>query len=118
MTNRRDFLMSTVYLTLAGKLMLLSQACADDPDPFVPEFEPEACNEVTITANHGHVLVVPIEDVEAAVAKTYNIQGDSPHEHVVALTATDFNSLAAGNEVTVTSTEGAAHSHSVTVRCA
>ena len=63
-------------------------------------------------------MVVPLEDVEAAVDKTYNIQGDSPHEHVVALTAADFNALAAGNDVTVASSEGAAHTHSVTVTCA
>ena len=120
MTNRRDFLMSTIYLTLAGKLVLLNQACGGDDarDPTDPNSEADACTEATITANHGHVLVVPLDDVEAAVDKSYNIRGDSPHDHVVTLTAADFNALAAGNDVTVASSEGAAHTHSVTVTCA
>lgn len=118
MKNRRDFLMSTMYLTLAGKLVLLSQACGEGSDDPSNSETTDSCTDATITANHGHVLVVPLEDVEAAVEKTYNIQGDSPHQHVVIITAADFNALAAGNDVTVTSSEGAAHTHSVTVRCA
>lgn len=72
----------------------------------------------SITANHGHALLVPADDVDAATEKTYDIAGASPHSHEITVTASDFAQLAAGNSVTVMSTEGASHVHSVTLTCA
>lgn len=77
----------------------------------------EACTE-TISANHGHVLEVSQADIDAAQEKTYDIQGGSPHSHLITLTAADFATLAGGGQVVVTSTTGGAHTHDVTVVCA
>lgn len=71
----------------------------------------------TIGSNHGHTLVVPIADVNAGEEQTYDIEGSSGHVHLVTLTAAHFAQLAEGTPVTVTSTSGGGHSHSVTVRC-
>ena len=72
----------------------------------------------TISANHGHVITVPLADVTAGVDVTYDIMGTSAHTHSVTLTAADFASLLAGMSVSVTSTEGDAHTHQVTLVCA
>ena len=71
----------------------------------------------TIGANHGHSLVVPIADVEAGAEQTYDIAGSGGHPHFVTLTAAHMSQLAEGRSVTVTSTSGGGHTHSVTVRC-
>ena len=72
----------------------------------------------SISANHGHNLTVSKADVQAGTAKTYSIQGSSSHDHTVTLTATNFSSLQSNNSITVGSTSGDGHTHSVTVSCA
>jgi hypothetical protein len=74
----------------------------------------------TIELNHGHVLTVAKADATAGVDKTYHIQGSATHDHTVTLTAAQFADLAAGNEVTITSSVDAAatHDHNITVNCA
>lgn len=71
----------------------------------------------TIMSNHGHMLVVSQDDVDAAADKTYDIQGGSAHTHEVTVTAADFATLAGGGSVTLTTTTGAAHMHTITVTC-
>jgi len=73
----------------------------------------------TISANHGHTMVVTIADVNAAANKMYIITGSAGHDHEVDLTADQFAKLRAGQSVTIESSEsGNGHSHSVTVSCA
>ena len=72
----------------------------------------------TIADNHGHTLTVPQADVTAGTARTYDIQGTSPHAHTVSLSAADFGLLSTTGTVIVTSSTGNAHTHMVTVRCA
>jgi hypothetical protein len=73
--------------------------------------------DVTIAGNHGHLLVVPLADVLAGTAVTYDIHGSASHSHLVALTADDFAALRQGLEIIVTSTVTEGHSHQITVRC-
>ena len=72
----------------------------------------------SISANHGHTLSVSKEDVDAAVEKTYSIQGSSVHSHNVTLTPSQFNTLKSNNQISVVSTSADAHNHNVTVSCA
>jgi hypothetical protein len=71
-----------------------------------------------ISANHGHALTVPAADVVAGTAKSYDIQGSSGHAHQVDIADSDFAQLALGNSVTVVSSTGSGHTHTVTVNCA
>ncbi|HUS27047.1 MAG TPA: hypothetical protein VMZ53_01010 [Kofleriaceae bacterium] len=71
-----------------------------------------------IAQNHGHVLAITVEDIEAGVEKTYDIMGTSLHTHSVTITAEQFAMLRANQTITVTSTLVTAHSHSVVVKCA
>jgi hypothetical protein len=90
-----------------------------DAGPTDIDAGPAGCTApgVTIGTNHGHVLVVPPADVTAGVDRTYDIQGSSRHAHSVTISAANFATLAGGGTVMVTSTNGAAHTHAVTVVC-
>jgi len=68
-----------------------------------------------------HHLLVPMADVVTAKQKTYSIQGQAKHAHMVTLTVADFAKLANGMSFTVTSTKDMGltlHDHMVTVACA
>ncbi len=73
---------------------------------------------VTIASNHGHVLTVTKDEVAAAVDKTYDIMGTATHTHSVTVTAANFTKLTNNQSINLTSTNGAGHTHNVTVVCA
>ena len=73
---------------------------------------------VSIGGNHGYSLTVSKADVQSGVAKTYSIQGTSPHNHSVDLTAANFTSLKSNASISVTSSNDDSHTHSVQVSCA
>jgi hypothetical protein len=129
-TSRRDALRSLALLgsALAALPFFTTLGCAapgeggdapesGDGDEGAAEAELVTCKPPVISANHGHVLVVPPADVTAGVTKTYAIQGSSSHPHAVTLTSADFAQLAAGKSITLTSTNDAGHAHRVTVSC-
>ncbi|MBJ6367084.1 hypothetical protein [Snuella sedimenti] len=72
----------------------------------------------SIASNHGHSLTVSKADVNAGVEKTYDITGSSGHSHNVTVSATQFNTLKSNQQISITSTSGDGHTHSVTIRCA
>ena len=74
-------------------------------------------NASAISANHGHTLSVPAADVMAGTQKTYSIQGSSPHDHLLTVTAAHFATLQTNFQVVIASGSGGGHTHSVTVRC-
>lgn len=126
MTTRSALLMS-VIATVA-----LLTACGDDgsnPTPVVdagPD-APSGCTatdaSVMFATNHSHgphMLVVSKDDVQAAVDKTYSIQGAAAHDHTVVVTAADFMMLKMGGSVMITSstgTESQDHTHVITISC-
>ena len=73
---------------------------------------------VSIGGNHGHSLTVSTNDVQAGATKIYSIQGTSGHNHSVNLTAANFTALKSNTSISVTSTNGDGHTHSVQVSCA
>ncbi|WP_274475702.1 hypothetical protein [Mangrovimonas aestuarii] len=75
-------------------------------------------NASSISGNHGHSLVVSMDDVVQGTQKTYSIQGNADHNHNVTLGPNDFSDLQANQSIVVSSTSGSGHNHSVTVSCA
>jgi hypothetical protein len=80
-----------------------------------------SCDEM-IGANHppaegSHAVDIPAADVNGGAQMSYGIMGQSAHSHDITLSAADMATLAAGGEVTVTSTVELGHSHTVTVSC-
>jgi hypothetical protein len=72
--------------------------------------------QVTISADHGHVLAVTLEDVMAGVPKSYDTTGTSEHPHWVQLTTEDFATLQAGGTVRKLSCNDG-HEHEFMIAC-
>ncbi len=134
MMTRQLFLRSPAGLG-AGALVVACSKSDGEPEPGAdaapqPDAPPQqpmpdappsgtcATTNAAISSNHGHLAAVPAADVAAGVEKIYDIQGTSPHPHTITVTAAMFTMLKAGQTVTVTSSNDAAHTHNVTIMCA
>ena len=116
--NRRDFLGQALARPVAG-LTILAAACGDDGGATADAREPSCLQNgtsVTIAANHGHGLDIPVADIQAGAERTYLISGGD-HEHMVTISAANFGLLASNQQVQVRSTTDAAHSHPITIAC-
>ncbi len=132
MMTRKQFLHDAIGVTAAALGLHVLGACTGGTSTSTSRTIPDAgaagnCLQngtaVTITANHGHVLVVSKEDVAAMAAKSYDIMGTADHTHTVSLAAADFAQLAADHAIMTTSTINTSptfgtHSHPVLVACA
>ena len=103
--------------------VLLFESCSNkEEEPAPPAPDPTDClangTKTTITANHGHTILVSATDVENAIEKTYAIQGSSAHPHSVIITAGMFSKLKTDKSIDVGSTSNSGHTHSINVSCA
>jgi hypothetical protein len=112
--SRKTFLLQLV----GGGWALAAAGCGGGDDYDSPA--PTSC-AATIAGNHGHVLAIPVADLNSTVARTYDILGTATHTHSVTFSAAQLAALKAGNSVTVTSTvtgsDALAHSHAISERC-
>jgi hypothetical protein len=72
--------------------------------------------KVTITNNHGHVLMITVADITADKVKTYSTKGTATHDHFIQLTAADFTALAMGKELRKPSCNDD-HEHEYIINC-
>ena len=131
--ERREFIKNCIGASVlvlgAGTLL---EACGDNsskplsssgstPPPSTPSTA-SACETngtlASVPSDSLHGLTVSKEDVTAGVAKSYHIQGQQNHDHIVTLTADDFLNLKAGNGIQEVSTVTLGHRHTVVVSCA
>jgi hypothetical protein len=149
MVTRKQFLRSALELGAATFGLVVLQACSsknatpnadaprnvDAPKPLdapaatadapidAPSTPPNCLmkgTNTTIQLNHGHVLIVSVADITAAVDKTYDITGGALHSHMVTITAAQFASLAANTAIMTTSTLSigvGGHTHGILVAC-
>jgi hypothetical protein len=68
---------------------------------------------VEIDNNHGHELLLTRASLSVAEPVVLSIKGGSSHEHTVKLTPADCENLKSGNAVTLVSSTGVFHTHSV-----
>lgn len=122
--TRKQFLQQALGIGAAAFGLTVLSACggsSSSPDASNGSGMPN-CNQngtnVTIGANHGHVMMVTMADITAAADKTYNIMGTATHNHTVMLTAAQFGMLAANQAIMTTSSTDAGHSHPIMVACA
>jgi hypothetical protein len=116
-TTRRQFL-DTLLIGATGVSVLA--ACGDDSSSGGDSGPRSCAPSDTIASNHGHSVVIPSAHVMEGTERSYSIQGTSPHDHMITVTAAMFAQLAAGMTVNTGSTTGGAdgHNHMVTIRCA
>jgi len=104
-----------VFVIVAG--------CGDDGgrvDAGVDAFVAHCTPSVSIAQNHGHVMVVTIDDINGGAAKAYDITGTADHGHRVSLSAADYAMLQQGTTVGVRSSDastGPLHTHAVRIQC-
>jgi hypothetical protein len=75
------------------------------------------CTGLVFSANHGHVLTIPVADLSSSVTKTYNVQGTGGHNHQVTLSPGQLAQLRAGGMVSVSTTFDAGHAHTMNGGC-
>jgi len=90
---------------------------AGGPAPAPGPGPANACSSSNITANHGHVLVIPRADLDSTTPMSYGIQGSALHNHSVTFSAAQLAQLKAGQAVTVTSSISDGHNHDVGGPC-
>jgi len=117
--SRKRFLQSVA----SGTAVLLFQGCggggSDYGGPSPAPAPPAAgnCGATTIVGNHGHALSIARADLDSPTDKVYSIMGMAAHDHTVTLTPAMLATLKSGMAVTVTSSDGAGHTHEVTITC-
>jgi len=67
-----------------------------------------------ISANHGHTVVLTVDQLLSHAAMRLDIQGDADHSHTLDLSAEDVIDLDSGAGVIRTSSINAGHDHVVT----
>ncbi len=111
-----------IELFSTGSALLILHGCGGGSDyggASAPAPAPASgCSDV-ISANHGHVLTVPVADLDSTVARTYDIAGAAGHNHQVTFSPMQLQQLKQGMQVSVGSTALPAdgHSHTATVTC-
>ncbi len=123
--DRKTFIKKTagtLLIALPAYSILSCSSSSDDVDPNdnsgTANCLQNGARASAISANHGHTLTVSKADVDAGTEKTYNIAGSSNHSHSVTVSTDDFNVLKNNQSVSVISTSGNSHTHSVTISCA
>ncbi|MFN0250551.1 MAG: hypothetical protein ACKV2T_26970 [Kofleriaceae bacterium] len=116
MMTRKQFLRSVLGIGAGVGAVAFISACGDDGGSAV-----DAGNTCTnpvnqIGSNHGHALAIPIADVNAGAAQTYNLTGGA-HAHTLAISATQFTQIKNGQTLNIATSTGAAHTHMVTIMC-
>ncbi|MDA0193587.1 MAG: hypothetical protein O2887_03385 [Bacteroidetes bacterium] len=123
--DRKEFIKNVSNAMFIGIPVYSVLSCSgsdDDDDDMAPDVVSTDCiangTSSNIGSNHGHALIVSKADVEAGIDKEYSIQGTSSHNHAVMVLATHFTTLKSNKAVTIDSTSGGGHAHSVTISCA
>jgi hypothetical protein len=116
MMTRKEFLRSVLGIGAGVGAVAFIASCGDDGGSAV-----DAGNTCTdpvnqIADNHGHALAIPIADVNAGAAMTYNLTGGG-HAHSISINATQFGQIKNGQTLNITSTTGSGHTHMVTIMC-
>lgn len=115
--TRKAFLIQLV----GGGCALALAGCGGGSDdaaaPGGPPPPASRCAAFNFTANHGHVLDIPLADLDSSTAKTYNTRGTATHNHTVTLTPAQLADLKAGRTIFVTTSVDAEHTHNVTGGC-
>jgi hypothetical protein len=117
MMTRKQFLRSVLGIGAGVGAVAILSACGDDGGSAV-----DAGNTCTnpvnqIESNHGHMITIPIADVNAGAAMTYTLSTGNGHTHTLAVNANQFTMIKNGQTLNITSSSASGHTHMVTIMC-
>jgi hypothetical protein len=104
-TTRRQFLTTAATVVTGAALA----ACAEEDDGGADA----DCPEISVGSNHGHILEIPLEDIEAGETMTYTLEGT--HEHTLEVDSLVFEKIKMDGSYTVPSSTTEGHSHLVEI---
>jgi hypothetical protein len=112
--DRRQFTVGAILTLLTGITITMS-ACGDDDGPIAPSPTPGGSGITgSVSANHGHSVVVTGAQLSAGNVVTLDIRGTANHPHTVELTTGEVQQIAAGQRVAKESSTDDGHRHTVT----
>jgi len=112
--DRRSFNLAWVY-ALLGTATITVLGCDDDSSTPAGRTPDNAVDTIgVISNNHGHAAVITGAAMMAGGALQLSIRGNADHDHMISLSAADVVSVRGGSRVSVTSTNGDGHTHTVT----
>jgi hypothetical protein len=113
--TRRELLSKSTVL-----LLLVPVACSSSNATTIPSnLDASNCKGVfevsTVTNNHTHTLCVPFTDLSAPAAAgvTYTTSTDDGHNHTVALTQQQLQTIGSGGSVMVTTSTPFPHNFTI-----
>jgi hypothetical protein len=111
--ERRKLTLVTALCILSGSTVTITGCGGGSDSPTGPSGDGVSG---TVSANHGHSAFVTNVQLASGNAVSLNIAGSAGHSHLVQLTAAQLASINGGLLVSVDSTHGDGHTHSVTFR--
>lgn len=114
MLDRKTFL---IDLAGAAGVLVFGGCGGGDGASAGPPMPAAGTCGAAIQDNHGHVLTIPIADLDSTTPRTYSIQGSADHSHNVTFSVAQLAQLKAGQIVSVMSTVTLSHSHAIDERC-
>lgn len=115
--TRNEFLRSVLGVGVGAATVALVAGCGDDGAATADAGNTCTSPANQIGTNHGHTLTITLADVDAAVAKTYDITGTAGHAHTLTITPQQFMQIKEGRTLNIESSNGLAHTHTITVMC-
>lgn len=119
--GRREFTAAGVMALLSGVAITIS-ACGSTSTPSSPSspggttagLDANGNLNGVVSANHGHTAQITAVQLSARNAVTLDMRGQADHTHSLTLTGDQVASAAAGQRVSMTSSNEQGHDHVVT----
>jgi hypothetical protein len=108
--TRREFTVEWALAVLGAATITISCGESD------PGTGPSNSGDRTgaISANHGHVAIVTVTQLNSSNAIPVDIRGNATHPHLIELTVSQLQTISSGGRVSVVSSTDDAHDHTVT----
>jgi hypothetical protein len=108
--SRRQFTLAGALAALSGAVITIGCG-SDSPASNTP---PPTDVAGTIDANHGHAATITAAQIGAGNTIVLSIQGTSPHDHTVELTAAEIAQVRDRRQLVKTSSNNFGHTHTIT----
>jgi hypothetical protein len=117
MTNRRSFILGGTTITAAAPFVLYGCGSGADQQSALLDVDDFEDTIGVISANHGHVATISVDQLQSQSPVVLDIRGTSTHTHAVDVTGVDLARLRSGEALSLrTTADATGHTHSVSFR--